>query len=77
MTERLLWDDYQAAYQRVFDETSTTDAPWFVVPADRKWYARLAVQHLLIDALNSIDPQWPAARLRHRAREGAAGGELS
>lgn len=60
VTERLLWDDYQAAYQRVLDETATTDAPWFVVPADRKWYARLAVQHLLIDALNAIDPHWPA-----------------
>ncbi|WP_240036950.1 polyphosphate kinase 2 family protein [Leifsonia flava] len=59
VTERLLWNDYQAAYQRVFDETSTTDAPWYVVPANRKWYARLAVQHLLIDALQSIDPQWP------------------
>ncbi|KQX05341.1 MULTISPECIES: PPK2 family polyphosphate kinase [unclassified Leifsonia] len=59
VTERLRWNDYQAAYQRVFDETSTTDAPWFVVPANRKWYARLAVQHLLIDALRLIDPQWP------------------
>lgn len=59
--ERLLWPDYMKAYQAVFERTSTEVAPWFVVPADRKWYARLAIQRLLIDALADIDPQWPAA----------------
>ena len=59
--ERALWPQYMDAYQTVFDRTSTPDAPWFVVPADRKWYARLAVQALLLDALEDIDPQWPAA----------------
>ncbi|WP_210603701.1 PPK2 family polyphosphate kinase [Brevibacterium oceani] len=59
--ERLLWPDYMRAYQAVFDRTSTELAPWYVVPADRKWYARLAVQRLLIDALHDIDPQWPPA----------------
>lgn len=59
--ERLLWSDYMKAYQTVFERTSTEAAPWFVVPADRKWYARLAVQRLLLDALHDIDPQWPAA----------------
>ncbi|REJ07883.1 polyphosphate kinase 2 family protein [Microbacterium bovistercoris] len=59
--ERMLWDDYMQAYQTVFDRTSTTDAPWHVVPANHKWYARLAVQELLISALEGIDPQWPAA----------------
>lgn len=59
--ERLLWPDYMKAYQTVFERTSTEVAPWFVVPADRKWYARLAVQRLLLDALHDIDPQWPAA----------------
>ncbi|KRC51795.1 phosphate--nucleotide phosphotransferase [Leifsonia sp. Root227] len=58
--ERELWDEYQAAYQVVFDRTSTKQAPWFVVPADRKWYARLAVQHLLIHALEDMDLGWPA-----------------
>jgi PPK2 family polyphosphate:nucleotide phosphotransferase len=58
--ERELWDDYMAAYQVAFERTSTPDAPWHVVPADRKWYARLAVQQLLLDALADIDPQWPA-----------------
>jgi PPK2 family polyphosphate:nucleotide phosphotransferase len=59
--ERLLWDDYQDAYQIVLDRTSTDDAPWFVVPADKKWFARLAVQRLLIGALAELDLDWPAA----------------
>ncbi|MBN9223957.1 MAG: phosphate--nucleotide phosphotransferase [Microbacterium sp. SCN 70-27] len=59
--ERKLWPAYMEAYQTVFDRTSTPDAPWYVVPADAKWYARLAVQALLLDALEDIDPQWPPA----------------
>lgn len=59
--ERMLWDDYQRAYELAITRTSTDDAPWYVVPADRKWYARLAVQSLLLDALRGIDPQWPVA----------------
>lgn len=59
--ERELWPAYQDAYQVAFERTSTEAAPWFVVPADRKWYARIAVQRLLLDALEDIDPQWPAA----------------
>ena len=59
--ERLLWDDYMAAYQIMFERTSTEAAPWHVIPANHKWFARLAVQELLLDALQRIDPQWPAA----------------
>jgi PPK2 family polyphosphate:nucleotide phosphotransferase len=59
--ERLLWPQYQEAYQAVLEKTSTDAAPWFVVPADRKWYARLAVQNLVLEHLESMDPQWPAA----------------
>ncbi|KJL34518.1 polyphosphate kinase 2 family protein [Microbacterium azadirachtae] len=59
--ERLLWDDYMVAYDTVFERTSTDDAPWYVIPANRKWYARLAVQELLLAALEDIDPQWPVA----------------
>ena len=59
--ERTLWPAYMDAYQTVFDRTSTPDAPWYVVPANAKWYARLAVQALLLDALEAIDPQWPKA----------------
>ena len=59
--ERGHWDDYMEAYTRALRATSTVGAPWTVVPADRKWYARLAVQQLLLDALEGIDPQWPEA----------------
>ena len=57
--DRLLWDDYAEAYQIILDRTSTEDAPWFVVPADHKWYARVAVQQILIGALQRLDLDWP------------------
>ncbi|MFD6136092.1 polyphosphate kinase 2 family protein [Isoptericola sp. NPDC056618] len=59
--ERLQWPRYMEAFQTVFERTSTDHAPWYVVPANAKWYARLAVQALLLGALEDIDPQWPAA----------------
>jgi PPK2 family polyphosphate:nucleotide phosphotransferase len=59
--ERLLWPHYQEAYQAALEKCSTPEAPWFVVPADRKWYARLAVQNLVLEHLRAMDPQWPAA----------------
>ncbi|MCV9995636.1 polyphosphate kinase 2 family protein [Paeniglutamicibacter sp. ZC-3] len=59
--ERAYWDDYMGAYEAAIQRTDTAAAPWFVVPADRKWYARLAVATLLREALEAIDPQWPAA----------------
>jgi len=57
--ERELWPAYQEAYQVAFERCSTEPAPWFVVPADRKWYARLAVQQLLVEHLREAAPQWP------------------
>ena len=57
--ERRRWDDYMEAYRVAIERTRTDDAPWYVVPANKKWYARIAVQQLLIDALHGIDPQWP------------------
>ncbi|MDK8171062.1 polyphosphate kinase 2 family protein [Curtobacterium citreum] len=59
--ERLLWDDYQQAYQIALERTSTARAPWYVVPANRKWYARLAVQQLLLRALEDMQLTWPPA----------------
>lgn len=59
--ERMRWSAYQEAFQIVLERTSTAAAPWYVVPADRKWYARLVVQHLLIEALKSMVLIWPAA----------------
>lgn len=59
--ERALWPEYMDAFQTVFERTNTDYAPWYVVPANAKWYARTAVQQIVIDELNKIDPQWPDA----------------
>ncbi|WP_026550618.1 phosphate--nucleotide phosphotransferase [Arthrobacter sp. Br18] len=59
--ERALWNEYQAAYETAIERTSTPDAPWYVVPADRKWYARLAVQEVLIGTLEDMQLSWPPA----------------
>lgn len=58
---RAKWPAYREAYQAVLDRTSTEVAPWFVVPADKKWYARLAITELLVDAFERLDLHWPAA----------------
>ncbi|MGA0568408.1 polyphosphate kinase 2 family protein [Rathayibacter sp. KR2-224] len=59
--DRALWPRYQEAYQRAIERTSTPEAPWYVVPADHKWYARLAVQQLLLGVLEDFDLEWPPA----------------
>jgi len=59
VTERGFWNDYQEAYQLAIERTSTDVAPWFVVPADKKWFARIAVQRLLDDVLEGLDLKWP------------------
>lgn len=59
--ERKLWPAYQEAYQAVFDKTSTEYAPWYLVPADRKWFSRLAITELLIGALEALQLDWPPA----------------
>ena len=61
---RAKWDDYQDAYQAVLDRTSTAWAPWYVIPADRKWYARLAITELLTQTLVDLAPEWPKPRWR-------------
>jgi PPK2 family polyphosphate:nucleotide phosphotransferase len=59
--ERLLWPKYQEAYQVMLERTSTDYAPWHVVPCDRKWYSRLAILELLIEALEGLNLSWPPA----------------
>src|SRR5262249_38751406 len=57
--ERLRWDDYQEAFSEMLSHTSTEWAPWYVIPADRKWFARIAVAAVLAQTLIDIDPQFP------------------
>jgi PPK2 family polyphosphate:nucleotide phosphotransferase len=57
--ERKLWDRYREAYEDAISATTTKQAPWYVVPADKKWFTRLVVMRLLVQALRELDPQWP------------------
>jgi PPK2 family polyphosphate:nucleotide phosphotransferase len=57
--DRALWHSYQRAYEQVLERTDTDDAPWFVVPADRKWYRNWAVGRLLLETLADLDPRLP------------------
>jgi len=54
LEERKVWDDYQAAFADMIDRTSTPDAPWYVIPADRKWYRNLLITQLMIDTLSEL-----------------------
>lgn len=55
------WDAYQEAYRDMLERTSTDQAPWYIVPADRKWFRDLLVAQVLVDALEGLDMQWPEA----------------
>ncbi|HEY1832344.1 MAG TPA: PPK2 family polyphosphate kinase [Acidimicrobiales bacterium] len=72
--ERGYWNDYQDAFSEMLSATSTDWAPWYVVPADRKWFAHVCVSAVLVHALADIDPQYPdigadEERAEHLARE--------
>jgi PPK2 family polyphosphate:nucleotide phosphotransferase len=64
--ERAFWDDYIAAYEDVFNHTSTEWAPWHIIPADRKWLTRLAVGWVLLDKLRKLKLNYPTASEEHR-----------
>jgi PPK2 family polyphosphate:nucleotide phosphotransferase len=57
--ERAHWDEYQEAFSQMISATSTEHAPWYVVPADHKWFLRVAVAAVIVSALADIDPQYP------------------
>lgn len=57
--ERAFWDDYMAAYEDMFSHTSTSHAPWFIVPADNKWFTRLAVAAIINQTLAKLDLRYP------------------
>ena len=70
--ERALWDDYQRAYEDMLGATSTTYAPWHIIPADHKWFARLAVADIIIDTLRSMKLHYPKISKETRAGLDAA-----
>ena len=59
ISERAHWDAYTKAYEDAIEATSTLDAPWYVIPADRKWYRNLVVSGILIDALERLHMRYP------------------
>jgi PPK2 family polyphosphate:nucleotide phosphotransferase len=59
LEDRAHWDEYQEAYEEALRRTSTATAPWYVIPADRKWYRNWAVTTVLIDTLRELDPDYP------------------
>lgn len=59
MKERALWDEYDAAYEDCINQTATPECPWYVIPADNKWYTRYLVSQLLVDTLEDMAPEFP------------------
>jgi len=58
-SERERWGDYMEAYEDTIRHTATDEAPWYVVPADNKWFARLIVSSVVIETLSSLDLKFP------------------
>lgn len=59
MSERDLWPEYSRAYEDAINETATKDAPWYVIPADQKWYSRYLVSEAILKTLKEINPKYP------------------
>ena len=57
--DRLLWDDYQKAYELAFEKCSTPNAPWYIVPAERRWFRNLLVAQVLVETLEAMDLKYP------------------
>src|ERR1700742_2814714 len=74
--ERRYWDDYQLAFSEMLSATSTEWAPWYVIPADRKWFARIAAGAVLANTLMEIDPQYPEVSKADRRDLAVAKAEL-
>jgi PPK2 family polyphosphate:nucleotide phosphotransferase len=58
--ERGKWDDYMRAYEKAIKETATKDCPWYVVPADKKWFTRIAISTIVLETLNNLKLKYPA-----------------
>jgi polyphosphate kinase 2 (PPK2 family) len=63
LKERKLWDDYQQAFEVALTRTSTPWAPWYVVPANSKWYRNLVVARVLVDTLEGLEMRFPESKL--------------
>ena len=59
ITERIYWDEYRAAYEDALTECSTERAPWYLIPANKKWFRNLAVSQILVDAMTAWKMEYP------------------
>ena len=59
MKERALWEEYDRAYEDSINQTATPECPWYVLPADNKWYTRYLMSEILVDTLEEMNPQYP------------------
>jgi polyphosphate:nucleotide phosphotransferase, PPK2 family len=64
--ERALWDDYMKAYTEAIEATSTEKAPWYVIPADKKWFMRLAVSEVIVKKMESLNMNYPVLSDAHK-----------
>lgn len=64
--ERALWDDYMRAYEEAMEATSTKNSPWFIIPADKKWFTRLAVSEIIVKKMESLDLKYPTVTDSHK-----------
>ncbi len=74
--ERAFWDDYMKAYEAAIGATATEDAPWYVVPADQKWFTRLVVVEAINATLAGLDLKWPETSPEAKAQLAEARGKL-
>ncbi|AFZ59562.1 polyphosphate kinase 2 family protein [Anabaena cylindrica FACHB-243] len=66
--ERGFWDDYMTAYEQVFNHTSTEAAPWYIIPADHKWFTRLVVSEIICKKLQDLNLQYPTISEEHKEK---------
>jgi len=64
--ERAFWDDYMKAYKDAIENTSTDKAPWYIIPADKKWFTRLAVSEVIVDKMKSMKLHYPVVTEEHK-----------
>ena len=67
LEERAHWDEYQRAYEKAISATSTKNAPWFIIPADDKWYARLAIAAVIYQQFETLKIDYPEVTVKQRA----------
>ena len=70
--ERKYWDDYMKAYEQAIRETATEKCPWYVIPADKKWFTRLAVSAIILDTLKGLNLEYPVLPKEEKDRLDAA-----